>query len=185
MAPSSAGISKVAWDHKNGSHQCFNPWGVSQLVPASPANALRLVSPLHLWSMCFSVWCFCAGFWVMLACTWALWEWIFCYLQFYSFPGHIFHWFSKSNILGVHFSCAGSRGWGAWCGAQISHSSGKRSIPLWSLLIVDHCGWDVHLFLVRPYLCLSSVSCCGPFTFCCGTLFIQFSGPFPRELFSM
>ena len=90
----------------------------------------------------------------------------FCYLQFYSFLWYIFHWFSKSGILGVHFSCVRLRG---WCGAQISHSSGKRSVPLWSLLIVDHCDWDVHFFLGEaPYLCLSSQAQCGSFTFCCG-----------------
>lgn len=67
----------------------------------------------------------------------------FCYLQFYSFLWYIFHWFSKSGILRVHFSCVGSRG---WCGALISHSLGKRSVPLWFLSIVDHCDWDVHFF---------------------------------------
>ena len=76
MAPSSAGISKVACIHKNGSHQCLSPWGVSQLVLASQVDVWRLVSPLHLWFMCFSAWCFSAGFWVELAYTWALWEWI-------------------------------------------------------------------------------------------------------------
>ena len=35
-----------------------------------------------------------------------------CSLQFYSFPGCILHWVSKSGVLEVHLSYAGSRGLG-------------------------------------------------------------------------
>ena len=35
----------------------------------------------------------------------------FSSLQFYSFPGHTPHWFSKSVSLGAHLSYTGPRGW--------------------------------------------------------------------------
>lgn len=48
IASTSADIREVSLYHKNGSHQCLNPWGVSQLVFASLANASRLVIGVSL-----------------------------------------------------------------------------------------------------------------------------------------
>lgn len=64
---------------------------------------------------------------------------------FYSFPGHIPHSFSKPGIWGAHFSCARSKGWGAWCRAWILHR--EKPIPLWHVLVVNHRSWRPVFFL--------------------------------------
>ena len=45
---------------------------------------------------------------------------------------------SKSDIIGVYVLGAGSPGWGALCGAQAPHSSGRTSVVVISLLFVGH-----------------------------------------------
>lgn len=66
-------VNKAEWDLKNGYCQCFCPWGESQLLPVSPADAARLVhgSPLCLAYALFNLvfLCWVTGQWV---CTWAL-----------------------------------------------------------------------------------------------------------------
>ena len=108
---------------------------------------------------------------------------------FFSFPGYIPHWFSKTVILESCLSYVGPRDQSTWCGVQIPCSSWKRSILLWSPPIVDHCCWGCGLFpwqdlSTGSYLRLSHLNAqCCPFTFCCGALFIQCSGAFSREIF--
>lgn len=131
-------------------------WGVTQLAPASLADTSKLVSGSHssmvhvLFKLVFLHW---FGFeWV---CLWTLEEWVFCSLQFYNFPGHIFCWFSKSYVLGAHLSNKGSKGWGVWCWTHLSLLCGSLQLG---------CG----LFLSKPMsLPLLPISML-PFTLCCG-----------------
>ena len=122
--------------------------------------------------MCFSIWYFCNGFqfkWVCLRHEpFKSKFFFFFFLQFYGFPGHILHCFTKPGVLVARLSCAATKGQIAWCGAQIPHPPRKITAPLWYLPSLDCCGWSVGFSLVRPYLCLSySLRCC-PFTLCCG-----------------
>lgn len=61
----------------------------------------------------------------------------FCSLLFYSFPGLISCWLSKTCVLGTHLSCVGSKAWSGWWEAHISCFLGGRPIPLCSLPILD------------------------------------------------
>ena len=157
MVPTSTGISIVAWVHKNGFCQCLSPRGALKLVPVSLADTLRLVSALPspmihvlLISLVCLHWFFrssesaCKSFksrfpHSMQSC-----------LFFLDCSPLVF----KARCLGACLSYAGSRGWNAWCGAWIPHSSGKR-------------------------YCLDTVL----LSFVVEAVFIQFSCPFPREFF--
>lgn len=92
--------------------QYVSSQGVSQLVPDSLAEVLRLVtgSPLPTVHMFLNL-VFCVEHSDQLSFPASLQEWVFCPLQFYNFPGFISHWFSKSGISGACLSCVGSRGW--------------------------------------------------------------------------
>ena len=135
--------------------QYLSSQGVSQLVPESLADALRLVtgSPLPTVHMFLNL-VFCVDFQINWVFMHNLQEWVFCSLQFYNFPGHIFCWFSKSYVLGAHLSNKGSKGWGVWCWTHLSLLCGPLQLG---------CG----LFLSKPislsFLPISML----PFTLCC------------------
>ena len=91
-------------------------------------------------------------------------------------------WFLKSGVWGTHLSWAGSRGQGTWYGTWVPYSSEKRSGPLWSFSVVDHCSQDViSFFLGETSVCLSSLFQC----FVVEVLFIQVPGPFMKRLSHM
>ena len=122
------------------------------------------MSPLHLWSYALFNLVFLHWFSGQVnLCASPLRAGFLFYFKS-SFPGHISRWFAKPGVLEAHLSCAGSRGWGAWC-AQIPRSSGKGFVPLWSLPIVDCWSWGV-VFISSPVLCILLLS--FYFTLCCG-----------------
>lgn len=88
--------------------------------------------------------------------------------------------FSKSDILEAGLSRAGPKGWGAWCGAQTLHFSGRsalfmRSWHMWVAL--PRVG-----FGERWCLCFSYLSQCSPFILCCGQAFQLIFRSFPERV---
>ena len=81
----------------------------------------------------------------------------FSSLQFYSFPGHTAHWFSKSATLEAHLSCTGPRGWVPGMELRYPAPQGLRSIALWPFPFVHCCGWGVVLFPWGETLSLSLI----------------------------
>ena len=128
--------SKVAWGCKNGSPQWLSPCGASQLVPASLEDALRLVSgsPSPMVHVFFNLVFLCWFLDKLSLCVGPL-------RAGFPFPAVLWFswayslWFSKPGVLGACLSYAGSKGFYAWCGAQIPHSSEKTTIPLCFFLI--------------------------------------------------
>lgn len=51
--------------------------------------------------------------------------------------------FQSLVFWGAHLSCEESKGWCAWCGAQIFHPSGLTSVSLESLQSMECCTLDV------------------------------------------
>lgn len=179
MVPISAGISKVAWDHKNGSHQCLSLYGESQLVPASPVDISRLVngssSPMvhelfNLVFLLFMSYELCVG----------LLRAIFCSVQFCGFPEHTLCRFSETGVLGV-LSLVQDLGCLIW---SLNPSSGERS----DLCVAPNYGfpWLGYGFYFGETLFASSTHLDAVLSLpVVDALFIQFSGPFMRESFRM
>lgn len=73
---------------------------------------------------------------------------------------------------GSFLYCSKFKGWGTWCGLQIPHSSGKRSMPLESLWLWITVAKVWFFFLgvtISLYLCFSShFNAVCPFTLYCG-----------------
>lgn len=180
MAPASAGISKVAWDHKNVS--------TSASVPGEQPNWFLLSSRcfkiskgvFFIYGPCAFRSGFCTGLDIQWVYTWPLEEWAFHSLKYYGLPGHITHWFSKTVVLESYLSFVRPRDLSAWCGTQIPCSSWKRSILLWSLPILDHCGWGVFFFPWQDHISASLISLNAVLLpFVMGLCSSSFQVPFP------
>lgn len=72
--------------------------------------------------------------------------------------------FQSQMFWGLISQCR-SQGWGAWCGVQTPHSSGRSSMFVWSLPIV---GRQAGGGAFGKTAFLSYSFWCGSFTLCCG-----------------
>lgn len=124
--PTSAGVSKAAWDNKTCFHQCLSPWRGSHLVPASPANASKLVSGFP--SLTFSA--FQSGAFALVFGSSVSVLKIFKTKLSIPWSSILFLDFQSQLFLDAHLSCAKSRSWGAWSGVWVPPFSGQRSILL-------------------------------------------------------
>lgn len=139
----------VAWGCKNDSHEGLSSWGTSQLIPAFLEEASRLLSGSpSLLFMSFLIWCFCTGFHV---------EWGLCLCEPFKnmfsipwssivFPNVVSIGF-KSQLFGgclsllfsiYRFGCL------KWSSIPLLlREKKKKTVLLWSFLIVSHHSWDV------------------------------------------
>ena len=100
-------------------------WATAAPTPRRPrrlSETSRWVWPRLLWSHWF-----CPGSWCMWEFVCTLQEWSLCFPLSCGAPAIKPQWPSKTNALGVPPN-ARPPGWGAWCGAQKSHSCGRTSV---------------------------------------------------------
>lgn len=176
--PTSAGVSKAAWDNKTCFHQCLSPWRGSHLVPASPANASKLVSGFP--SLTFSA--FQSGAFALVFGSSVSVLKIFKTKLSIPWSSILFLDFQSQLFLDAHLSCAKSRSWGAWSGVWVPPFSGQRSILLrfLSMWITTAGVW------FYPWWDLVSASpTCLDAVFLPFVVEALFSGPFSRALSHM
>ena len=108
----SASISTVEWDLKKKSSACVSV----------PTGSLSCLSPLQKrlqdQPRCLSGYFLCIGTWSVWDFSHVLQEESFCFLYNPSSPEDKPCWFSKSNVLELHFSWYTTLGWGVQSKAQ-------------------------------------------------------------------
>ena len=107
-----------------------------------------------------------------------------CSLQFYSFPGCILHWVSKSGVLEVHLSYAGSRGLGC-LNVELESLTPQGDDPY----LCDPSCWWIAVSRVFPWwahlLPISMLSfCLWVWKLCSPTFQVYFHGKFSTYSFS-